>query len=146
MLISDYLSSNIIICILFFIYFREVGQKYRNIFVRFLVQMKSSKSHSEIIWTFSTKKSWMVSNQYLLTGASTKSFWINDSLASDISSSSWTADKFGFAETPGPIVRFDIKVWAIVAIAGAGCSGGIWNFFDKSYLLFVFAIIAISHI
>ena len=31
-------------------YFREVGQKYRNIFVRFLVQMKTSKSHFEIIW------------------------------------------------------------------------------------------------
>ena len=31
-------------------YFREVGQKYRNIFVRFLVQMKTSKSHSEINW------------------------------------------------------------------------------------------------
>ena len=29
-------------------YFREVGQKYRNIFIRFLVQMKASKSHSEI--------------------------------------------------------------------------------------------------
>ena len=53
MLISDYLSSNIIICILFLIwptYFREVGQKYRNIFDRFLVQMKTSKSHSEIKW------------------------------------------------------------------------------------------------
>ena len=31
-------------------YFREVGQKYRNIFVRFLVQMKTSKSHIEINW------------------------------------------------------------------------------------------------
>ena len=31
-------------------YFREVGQKNRNIFVHFLVQMKTSKSHSEIIW------------------------------------------------------------------------------------------------
>ena len=29
-------------------YFRKVGQKYRNILVRFLVQMKKSKSHSEI--------------------------------------------------------------------------------------------------
>ena len=27
-----------------------VGQKYRNIFVRFLVQMKKSKYHSEITW------------------------------------------------------------------------------------------------
>ena len=53
MLISDYLSSNIIICILFLIwptYFRELGQKCRNIFVRFLVQMKTSKNHSEINW------------------------------------------------------------------------------------------------
>ena len=31
-------------------YLREVGQKYRNIFIRFLFQMKSSKSHSEINW------------------------------------------------------------------------------------------------
>ena len=52
MLISDYLSSNIIICILFLIctYFREVGQKYKNIFVRFLVQMKTLKFASEIYW------------------------------------------------------------------------------------------------
>ena len=48
---SDYLSSNIIICIFFdLIYFREVGQKYRNIFVRFLVQMKISKRYSETNW------------------------------------------------------------------------------------------------
>ena len=42
----------IIYCILFFnlTYFREVGQRYRNIFVRFLVQMKTSKNHSEINW------------------------------------------------------------------------------------------------
>ena len=31
-------------------YFREVGQKYRNIFVRFLVQMKTSKS----FWNYPT--------------------------------------------------------------------------------------------
>ena len=31
-------------------YFREVGQKCSNIFVCFLVQMKTSKSHSEINW------------------------------------------------------------------------------------------------
>jgi hypothetical protein len=36
-------------------YLSKIGQikkecKYRNIFVRFLVQMKTSKSHSEIIW------------------------------------------------------------------------------------------------
>ena len=29
-------------------YFRQLGQKYRNIFVSFLVQMKTSKSNSEI--------------------------------------------------------------------------------------------------
>ena len=50
MLISDYLSSNIMICILFFdlIHFRELGQKYKNIFVKFLVQMKTSKFAFEI--------------------------------------------------------------------------------------------------
>jgi hypothetical protein len=50
MLISDYLSSNIIICVLFFdlTHFRELGQKYRYIFVHFLVQMKNEKSASEI--------------------------------------------------------------------------------------------------
>ena len=48
-IISDYLSFYIIICILFYLTcFREVGQKYKNIFVRFLAQMKTSKSHSEI--------------------------------------------------------------------------------------------------
>ena len=31
-------------------YFREVGQKYKNIFVRFLVQIKTSKSYFEINW------------------------------------------------------------------------------------------------
>ena len=34
-------------------YFREVRQKYRNILVRFLVQMKTSKSNSEIKWPLS---------------------------------------------------------------------------------------------
>ena len=48
MQIRDYLSSNVIICILYFNYFREVGQKYTYIFFCFLVQMKTSKSHSEI--------------------------------------------------------------------------------------------------
>ena len=51
MLISDYLSSDIIKFIYFDLsYFREEGQKYRNILVRFLVQIKTSKSHSEINW------------------------------------------------------------------------------------------------
>ena len=54
MLISDYVSSDIIICIWFFdlIHFRELGQKYKNIFpVSFvLVQMKPLKFASEIYW------------------------------------------------------------------------------------------------
>ena len=54
MLISHYLSSNIIICILFLIWSilkTYLGQKWRNIFVRFLVQMmKTSKFAFEIIW------------------------------------------------------------------------------------------------
>ena len=43
-----YLLICILICILFFSFdqFGEVGQKYRNIFVHFLVQMKASISHS----------------------------------------------------------------------------------------------------
>ena len=41
MLVSDFMSFDLT-------YFREVGQKYRNIFVRLLVQMKTSKDHSEI--------------------------------------------------------------------------------------------------
>ena len=52
MLISDYLPSSILVCfyLLFdLMYFRVVG-KYRNILVRFLVQMKTSNSHSEIKW------------------------------------------------------------------------------------------------
>jgi len=52
MLIRDYLSSDIININLhsFFdsTYSREVGQIYRNIFVRFSDQMKTSKRHSEI--------------------------------------------------------------------------------------------------
>ena len=46
MLISDYLSSNIII--FDWTHFRELGQKYKNIFVQFLVQMKTSKFAFEI--------------------------------------------------------------------------------------------------
>ena len=50
MLISDRLSSNIIICIWFFdlTHFRELGHEYRNILVWFLVQMKTLKFASEI--------------------------------------------------------------------------------------------------
>ena len=33
----------------------RLGQKYRNIFVRFLVQMKTSKSHSEFNWPLGKK-------------------------------------------------------------------------------------------
>ena len=52
MLISDYVSYNIIICILSFdlTHFRELGQNYRNISVQFLVQMKTSELASEINW------------------------------------------------------------------------------------------------
>ena len=51
MLISDYVSPNIIICLCFFYltHFRELGQKYKNIFVRFLVQMKTLNFAFEII-------------------------------------------------------------------------------------------------
>ena len=51
MLISDYLISNTYDNLHSFFdltYFRKVRQKYRNIFNRFLVQMKTSKSHCEI--------------------------------------------------------------------------------------------------
>ena len=55
MLISDYLSSNIIICILFFYltHFRELGQKYKNIFIQFFVQMKTPKFAFENNWPLS---------------------------------------------------------------------------------------------
>ena len=61
MLISDCLSSNLMVCILFFYltYLREVAQKYRNIFVHFLVQMKTLKSASEI--------NWPLASHYILT-------------------------------------------------------------------------------
>ena len=51
MLISNHLSSNIITCIFFYLtQFRELGQQYKNIFIRFLVQIKTLKSASEINW------------------------------------------------------------------------------------------------
>ena len=61
MLISNYLSSNIIICICFLIWFdlthfRKLRQKYRNILVRFLVQMKTLKFASEISWPLVTSQ------------------------------------------------------------------------------------------
>ena len=48
--ITDYLSSNIISLHLFFdlTHFREVGQKYKYIFVGILAQMKTLKSAFEI--------------------------------------------------------------------------------------------------
>ena len=56
--ISDYLSFNIIICISFDLtHFRELGQKYKNIFVVFLVQMKIFKSAFEINWPLETTHS-----------------------------------------------------------------------------------------
>ena len=47
-----YHLSNIIISILFFYltHFRELGQKYKDIFVRFLVQIKTSIFDFEIYW------------------------------------------------------------------------------------------------
>ena len=39
-------------------YSREVGQNYRNIFVGFLVQMKTSKSHFEINWPLAWVANW----------------------------------------------------------------------------------------
>ena len=58
MLIGDYLSSNIIICILFWFdpFFRELGQTYNNIFFHFLVQMKTSKFAFEINWPLKRRK------------------------------------------------------------------------------------------
>ena len=51
MIISDYLSSNKTFCIfLNLTYFRELEQKYKNIFVWLLVQMKTSKFAFKIIW------------------------------------------------------------------------------------------------
>ena len=52
MLISNYVSFNIIICLCFFhlTHFRELGQKYKNIFVRFLVQMETLNFALEINW------------------------------------------------------------------------------------------------
>ena len=50
MLISDYVSSNMIICLCFFhlTYFREIGQKNKNIFVCFFVQTKTLNFAFEI--------------------------------------------------------------------------------------------------
>ena len=51
MLISDYLSSNIMICSLFwFDLFSRGRAEIQKYFRSFLVQMKTSKSHSEINW------------------------------------------------------------------------------------------------
>ena len=48
--ISDYLSSNIIVCIFELTYFRELGQKYKNNFVGFWF-----KSVFEINWPLDLK-------------------------------------------------------------------------------------------
>ena len=59
MLISDYLSFNITLCILFFfdlIHFKDLGQKLKNIFLQFLVKMKTSKFAFEIICPLETVK------------------------------------------------------------------------------------------
>ena len=39
-------------------HFRELGQKYKNIFLRFLVQMKTSKFAFEINWPLVLTQSW----------------------------------------------------------------------------------------
>ena len=56
MLCSDYLCSNIVIYTSFsdLTYFWEVGQKYCNILFHLFVQMKTSKSNSEINWPLAT--------------------------------------------------------------------------------------------
>ena len=49
MLISNCVSFNVIICPFFHLtHFREPGQKYKNIFVWFLVQIKTSNFAFEI--------------------------------------------------------------------------------------------------
>ena len=59
MLISDYVSYNIIIWFLDLIHFRELGQKYKNIVVRFLVQMRSLEFAFEINWPLSEFKQYI---------------------------------------------------------------------------------------
>ena len=50
MLISDYLSSNKLHSFFDLTHFKELRQKYKNIFVWFFVQMKTSKFAFEINW------------------------------------------------------------------------------------------------
>ena len=59
MLISDYVSYNIIIWFLDLIHFRELGQKYKNIVVRFSVQMRSLEFAFEINWPLSEFKQYI---------------------------------------------------------------------------------------
>ena len=68
MLIIDYVSSNMIICLCFFhlTHFRELGQKYRNIFVLFLVQMKTLNFAFEINWPLKSTKPNMEKNTFML--------------------------------------------------------------------------------
>ena len=57
MLISDYLTSNIIIWFFFNLtHFRVLGQKYKNIFLCFLVQMKTLKFAFWDLLTFTQMK------------------------------------------------------------------------------------------
>ena len=58
-----------------FIHFRELGQKYKNIFVRFLVQMKTSKFAFEIIWPL-PEVSWFLP-EVMMQGLF---HWVNDYL------------------------------------------------------------------
>ena len=67
MLISDYVSSNMILCLFFHLtHFRELGQKYRNIFVLFLVQMKTLNFAFEINWPLKSTKPNMEKNTFML--------------------------------------------------------------------------------
>ena len=76
MLISNYLSSNIIICICFLTFdlthFRELGQNYRNILVPFLVQIKTLKFASEINWPLVIDKDSNISEGIFIFIQSTK--------------------------------------------------------------------------
>ena len=79
MLISNYLSSNMIICNWFFdlTHFRELGQNYRNILVRFLVQIKTAKFASESNWPLKNLRILLQIRSQLSMKACTKVLWSN---------------------------------------------------------------------
>ena len=61
-----YHLHNIMICIFYLTHFRELGQKYKNIFVQFLVQMKTSKFAFEINWPLPVRSSGLWFEPYIL--------------------------------------------------------------------------------